>query len=176
MDLLTVPPNGSRFNSGALIYFAILCVSAAFIRMRVSKAQSHAKSGKTQNKPQSGALPNQRTTCAVKLASLYTGRLIGESMNSNRFRVALVLILLLVSAIICIASRNEAAQNTWQPLVPKTWDERALQALELPLASRVASPKYVSADYYYRIPIRPIYKSYPIYHPDKEPSGYYESL
>jgi len=84
--------------------------------------------------------------------------------------------LLLVSAIICIATRNEAAQNTWQPVIPKTWDENALRSLELPLARRAASPKHISADYYYRMPVRPIYKSYSIYYPAKEPAGYFESL
>jgi hypothetical protein len=31
--------------------------------------------------------------------------------------------------------------------------------LEIPLADPVGSPKHVSADYYYRIPVAPIYKS-----------------
>jgi hypothetical protein len=38
------------------------------------------------------------------------------------------------------------------------------------------SPKHVSADYYYRIPVRPIYKQYPIYAPGHEPPGYFEWL
>ena len=38
------------------------------------------------------------------------------------------------------------------------------------------SPKHITADYYYRIPVRPIFKSYAVYHPDKEPPGYFESL
>jgi len=48
--------------------------------------------------------------------------------------------------------------------------------LEVPLAYPRASPKHISADDYYRIPIRPIYKSYPKYHPDKEPPGYRDWL
>jgi hypothetical protein len=32
----------------------------------------------------------------------------------------------------------------------------AIAELELPLADPVGSPKRVSADYYYRIPVRPI--------------------
>ena len=44
------------------------------------------------------------------------------------------------------------------------------------LADAAASPVPVSADYYYRIPVRPIYKTYPVYHPGKEPSGYFERL
>src|SRR5262249_52863263 len=47
---------------------------------------------------------------------------------------------------------------------------------EIPLADPTASPKYVSSDYYYRIPVRPIYKSYPVYAPGHEPSGYMDWL
>jgi hypothetical protein len=38
------------------------------------------------------------------------------------------------------------------------------------------SPVHVSAEYYYRMPVRPIYKSYPIYEPGKEPPGYLDWL
>src|SRR5262249_1555549 len=34
----------------------------------------------------------------------------------------------------------------------------------------------ISADYYYRIPVAPIYKSYPVYDPDHEPQGYIDWL
>ena len=60
--------------------------------------------------------------------------------------------------------------------VPKTWDEVEMQGLALPLADALASPAYAPSDYYYQIPVRPIYRSYPVYHPDKEPSGYFEGL
>ena len=48
--------------------------------------------------------------------------------------------------------------------------------LEVPLAVASASPRHVSAEYYYRMPERPVYKSYPIYHPDREPPGYLQDL
>src|SRR5271155_890732 len=51
-----------------------------------------------------------------------------------------------------------------------------MKSLEVPLANPAASPKHVSSDYYYRIPVRPIYKQYPVYAPGKEPAGYWESL
>jgi hypothetical protein len=60
--------------------------------------------------------------------------------------------------------------------VPKTWIDDEIVALELPLADPAASPKHISADYYYRIPVRPIFKSYPIYAPGKEPQGYFARL
>jgi hypothetical protein len=54
--------------------------------------------------------------------------------------------------------------------VPKTWDPEAIATLEVPLANPVGSPKHVSAEYYYRIPIAPIYRSYPVYAPGHEAS------
>ena len=51
-----------------------------------------------------------------------------------------------------------------------------MATLEVPLADPVGSPKQVSADYYYRIPVRPIYKEYPIYAPGHEPPGYLDWL
>jgi hypothetical protein len=59
-----------------------------------------------------------------------------------------------------------------QPTVPRAWDERELSSFELPLVHPEASPKHATPDYYYRIPVRPIYKSYPIYAPGREPQGY----
>jgi hypothetical protein len=60
--------------------------------------------------------------------------------------------------------------------IPRTWDEKALATLEVPLADPKASPVHVTAEQYYRLPVRPIYKSYPIYHPSREPQGYWEWL
>src|SRR5262245_4659266 len=80
---------------------------------------------------------------------------------------------------ITIAIPNQAGQNGQQdptPQIPKTWDDQAMATLEVPLADAAASPVPVSADYYYRIPVRPIFKTYPVYHPSKEPSGYLERL
>jgi hypothetical protein len=63
------------------------------------------------------------------------------------------------------------------PMVwPKVWDHDEMADLELPLADAANTPKHVSADYYYSIPVRPIYKSYPAYAPGKEPPGYEEWL
>jgi hypothetical protein len=60
--------------------------------------------------------------------------------------------------------------------VPRVWDDEAIASLEVPLADPVGSPKHISADYYYRIPVRPIYKSYPVYAPGHEPPNYMEWL
>jgi hypothetical protein len=59
------------------------------------------------------------------------------------------------------------------PSIPRVWDEAALRSMEVPLAKPEASARYlVDADFYYRIPVRRVWKSYPIYHPSKEPAGY----
>ena len=51
-----------------------------------------------------------------------------------------------------------------------------MASLQLPLADTTASPKQISSDFYYRIPVRTIYKNYPVYAPGKEPAGYLEWL
>jgi hypothetical protein len=48
--------------------------------------------------------------------------------------------------------------------------------MELPVVVPKYSPKPLPADIYYRIPARKIYKSYPIYAPDRGPAGYLETL
>ena len=60
--------------------------------------------------------------------------------------------------------------------IPQAWDEGRIANLQLPLADPKDSPVEVSWDYYYRIPRRPVYKSYPVYAPGSEPAGYLEWL
>lgn len=74
------------------------------------------------------------------------------------------------------SSAAQDSKKNWSPIIPKTWDDEAMLSLELPLADPTASPKHISSDYYYRIPVRPIYKGYPVYHPDKEPPRYLDFL
>ena len=65
-----------------------------------------------------------------------------------------------------------AAQHDGVGPIPRTWDEAEIASTQVPLADPAASPKHVTADYYYRIPVRPIHKSYPVYGPGHEPEGY----
>src|SRR5450755_2747014 len=74
---------------------------------------------------------------------------------------------------------SRAAQDQrarFRAQIPKTWDDAAMAALQVPLANPIGSPRNVSVDYYYRIPVRPIYKSYPVYAPGHEPPGYMDWL
>ncbi len=50
-----------------------------------------------------------------------------------------------------------------------------MEKLELPRASKVKIHELPS-EYYYRIPERTIWKTYPIYAPGKEPAGYWKWL
>jgi len=84
-----------------------------------------------------------------------------------RVRVVTVLLTLGVSA---------GQNKDTRPDIPRVWDERALREMELPVVVPEYSPKPVSAEYYYKIPARTIYKSYPIYAPGRGPSGYIEKL
>src|SRR5262245_9946122 len=72
--------------------------------------------------------------------------------------------------------KKKALKGAFTPVIPKTWDDQAIASLEVPPADPAVSRAHVSADYYYRIPVRPIYKSYPVYAPGKEPAGYEEWL
>ena len=60
--------------------------------------------------------------------------------------------------------------------IPRAWDARELAAFELPLVRADRSAQHATPDYYYRLAVRPIYKSYPIYAPGREPAGYMEWL
>ena len=60
--------------------------------------------------------------------------------------------------------------------IPEFWSEELLHDYELPLATPENTPKHVSRDYYYAMPERVLYKSYPIYEPSREPQGYLDTL
>ncbi len=90
----------------------------------------------------------------------------------------LMLALIFVAAVSGLIHGGNA-QETAHALMPahlRVWEDEAMHGLELPRVDRSASPKHISADYYYRIPVRPIYKSYPVYVPGHEPPGYSEWL
>jgi hypothetical protein len=83
---------------------------------------------------------------------------------------------LLSVVLLWAASLSAQAPAPFQPVVPRTWDDVAMTSLEVPLANPIGSPKQVNAEYYYKIPVRQIYKQYPVYAPGREPAGYMEWL
>ena len=62
------------------------------------------------------------------------------------------------------------------PSIPEFWSAELLEDYELPLATASRTPTHVSRDYYYALPERRVFKSYPVYHPDREPAGYMDGL
>src|SRR5215510_15455492 len=98
-------------------------------------------------------------------------------MHPLRLGVAVFLVFPVLSVFAVInAGHAQKSENSFSPVIPRTWDEEALAAVEPPLASTGVPPEHISSDYFYRMPVRPIYKSYPIYAPGKEPRGYFERL
>jgi hypothetical protein len=67
------------------------------------------------------------------------------------------------------------AQQSFHPQIPKAWNDAEVAGYELPL-SYGKPAQYMSAAEYYNIPARTIYRTYPIYRPDREPPGYLKSL
>src|SRR5207245_11654422 len=123
-----------------------------------------------------------RSSGAGKLESMtswdYSKAPIGRiemRQRCTRLIMLVLLVLLSVSAVIVVV-RAQKSENGTLPQIPQTWDDKAVAELEVPLADPRYSSVHVSSDYYYRMPVRQIYKSYPIYAPGKEPPGYMEWL
>ena len=83
---------------------------------------------------------------------------------------------ILSCAVLACGLTLAAGAQVYRPAIPRTWDDAAVASFEVPLANPRFSPQHVSADYYYRMQVRPIYKTYPVYAPGKEPPGYIEWL
>jgi hypothetical protein len=60
--------------------------------------------------------------------------------------------------------------------IPKVWDIEALHSMQLPYPDTSLVMKPASEAYYYALPERIVYKTYPFYMPGKEPDGYFEWL
>lgn len=65
-----------------------------------------------------------------------------------------------------------AGPSETPPPVPRVWTEEGLAGFELPLADADATPVQMPPDLFYRLPERTIWRSYPVYHPDREPPDY----
>ncbi|MFB3923590.1 MAG: hypothetical protein ACE145_17845 [Terriglobia bacterium] len=96
--------------------------------------------------------------------------------HKRTFMVTLAMCVFLAWSWVTPGGQQKKQEGDFNPVIPKTWDEAAMRGLEVPLANPVGSPQPAPAEYYYRLPIRPIYKSYPVYAPGHEPAGYIEKL
>ena len=74
------------------------------------------------------------------------------------------------------AAAQRPADQPFRPEIPHTWDAAKLADFELPLAPPAPRIAFPSAEYYYSIPARKPFQTYPIYAPGKEPEGYLEGL
>ncbi len=74
--------------------------------------------------------------------------------------------------LMAICVMQASAEDSFHPQIPKTWDDAEIRTVEIPLSHPEYSPKHASADFYYRLPVRPIYQSYPVYAPNREPRNY----
>src|SRR5580704_10043259 len=75
-----------------------------------------------------------------------------------------------------LALAGMGAAQTFHPDIPRAWDDKAVERLEVPLAQRDRSPRYLTAEEYYAQEVRTIYRSYPVYAAGREPAGYFENL
>lgn len=80
---------------------------------------------------------------------------------------------LLLFLVLCFSppTMSYLAPQAW----PKVWDEAALKDWTTPLAGLNAQPGHITAAEYYAAPVETL-RTYPVYHPDREPAGYWEKL
>src|SRR5205814_10690415 len=64
-----------------------------------------------------------------------------------------------------------ATTASGQVSVPRIWNDRELATWATPIAGINSTPHFFTEEEYYRIPIENL-RSYPVYHPDREPKGY----
>lgn len=73
-------------------------------------------------------------------------------------------------ACLCVVT---PAQSPMQP--PRIWDDRQLADWATPIAALNLRPAHYSSSQYYSVPADN-FRTYPVYHPDSEPPGYWEEL
>ncbi len=82
----------------------------------------------------------------------------------------------LIVLICCCLCLMGLRATFYYPEIPRVWTDAAMKDWELPNANPDFTARPVSEDFYYALPERVIYKTYPVYHPDYEPEGYWEWL
>jgi len=72
------------------------------------------------------------------------------------------------------AQINRQSKAVEKIAVPKTYDDAETATWHVPLAFAEVSSSFLTSSYFYARKVRPIYYSYPVYHPDREPEDYIE--
>lgn len=75
-----------------------------------------------------------------------------------------------------ITGQAQKSEGNRSRNIPKTFDDEALATMDVPLANAAFSPVHGTAELYYSLRLRPLYKTYTVYAPGKEPPGYMEWL
>jgi len=79
-----------------------------------------------------------------------------------------------ISTAMLLAAYTLSAQEG-RVTVPKIWDGKALEDWATPIAALGVRPSQFTAAEYYAVPDENL-RTYPVYRPDREPSGYWEWL
>jgi hypothetical protein len=87
--------------------------------------------------------------------------------------IALSSSLILASLVLGQPGSGKHAEHS---VIPRSWDEAELEAWTIPPREPGVYTVHLPAPFFYSISPHPIYKSYPIYHPAKEPPGYMDWL
>ena len=75
-----------------------------------------------------------------------------------------------------VVSVTTIATRAFQVEIPRAWDDNEVARFAVPLAQHDRSPRFLTSDQYYALKVRPIYRTYPVYAPGREPAGYMDSL
>jgi hypothetical protein len=99
-------------------------------------------------------------------------------MNPKTFARAVPLLFTIAAALATpgTAPVRVAAQSASSILVPKAWNDRDLSDWATQLPGLGLRPGFYSETEFDKIPVAKLYRTYPAYHPDYEPPGYWEWL
>ena len=71
---------------------------------------------------------------------------------------------------------SESRPRTAAITVPKAWNDHGLSDWATPLAGINLRPSHFTETELAKVPVYELYRSYPAYHPDREPPGYWQWL
>src|SRR5215472_15973476 len=77
---------------------------------------------------------------------------------------------------VMLITTRACADQTFQPEIPRAWEDKEVGRYELPLAQWDRTPRFLPASKYYAQKVRTIYRTYPVYVNGREPAGYFDSL
>jgi hypothetical protein len=111
------------------------------------------------------------------MSSWEINTIVGRLMLQVSIKLSVLIFFAIISILDSISySQGQESNTNVISAIPKVWDEEALNSMTLPSANPGSRILYVSSSYYYTIPVMPMYKSYPVYAPGKEPPGYLDWL